>query len=96
MNGGKACLLKIGGGYNNERAYSVSVEQRLAQPPRSVFRGCPKIDKKTSIANLYLGQKVGPYLFANNRFYVPPLLALRMCGHRYALSQEQRHFRSFI
>ncbi|TAX26311.1 hypothetical protein ELI06_24465 (plasmid) [Rhizobium leguminosarum] len=74
----------------------MSVEQRLTRPPRSVLRGCPKVDKKTSIADLYLGQKVGPYLFANNRFYVPPLLDLRMCGHRHAFSQEQSYFRSFI
>ncbi len=47
---------------------SMSGEQRSPRHPRSVLRGCPKIDKKTSIADLYLCQKVRPYLFANNRF----------------------------
>ncbi|NKJ91997.1 hypothetical protein ELI38_25945 (plasmid) [Rhizobium leguminosarum] len=56
------------------------------QQPRSVLRRCPKLDKKTSIADLDLRQKVRPYLLANDCFYVPPLLAFRMCGHRYAFS----------
>ncbi|TAW13587.1 hypothetical protein ELI20_25605 (plasmid) [Rhizobium ruizarguesonis] len=74
----------------------MSGEQRSPRHPRSVLRGCPKIDKKTSIPDLYLCQKVRPYLFANNRFQVPPLLALRMCRHRHAFSQKQRYLRSFI
>lgn len=42
-------------------------ERRSPRHPRSVLRGCPKVDEKTSIADLYLRQKVRPYLFANNR-----------------------------
>jgi hypothetical protein len=72
----------------------VSVEQR--SPQQISASGTPKVDEKTAIADLYLGQQVRPYLLANNRFYVPPLLALRMCGHRYTFSQEQRYFRSFV